>query len=68
MANHHAKKRSPIAAITPITGKTMLLRVFITLGSVVVASAKFPFLNGIARFLPNRKLSEVTGRLNQLEA
>jgi hypothetical protein len=34
----------------------------------LVESATFPFLNGIARFLPNRKLSEVTGRLNQLEA
>jgi len=34
----------------------------------LVEASTFPFLNGIARFLPNRKLSEVTGRLNQLEA
>ena len=33
----------------------------------LVEAATFPFLNGIARFLPNRKLSEVTMRLETLE-
>ena len=33
----------------------------------LVEAATFPFLGGIGRFLPNRKLTEVTGRLNELE-
>jgi len=33
----------------------------------LVEAATFPFLNGIARFLPNRKLSEVTMMLETLE-
>ena len=33
----------------------------------LVEAATFPFLNGIARFLPNRKLAEVTDRLDTLE-
>ena len=33
----------------------------------LVDASTFPFLNGIARFLPNRKLSEVTGMLSRLE-
>ena len=34
----------------------------------LVEAATFPFLNGIARFLPNRKLSDVTGMLSRLES
>ena len=34
----------------------------------LVDSATFPFMNGLARFLPNRKLAEVTRRLGELEA
>ena len=34
----------------------------------LVDSATFPFMNGLARFLPNRKLGEVTRRLGELEA
>ncbi len=33
----------------------------------LVDASTFPFLNGLARFLPNRKLAEVTGRLAGLE-
>lgn len=33
----------------------------------IVDASTFPFLNGIARFLPNRKLGEVTSRLSELE-
>lgn len=33
----------------------------------LVDSATFPFMNGLARFLPNRKLGEVTRRLGELE-
>jgi hypothetical protein len=33
----------------------------------LVEASTFPFLNGIARFLPNRKLREVTERLDTLE-
>ena len=33
----------------------------------LVEASTFPFLNGIARFLPNRKLGEVTSRLGELE-
>ena len=33
----------------------------------VVDAATFPFLGGIGRFLPNRKLGEVTRRLGELE-
>ena len=34
----------------------------------VVDAATFPFLGGIGRFLPNRKLRETTVRLHELEA
>ena len=33
----------------------------------LVDASTFPFLSGIARFLPNRKLAEVTRRLGELE-
>jgi phage host-nuclease inhibitor protein Gam len=33
----------------------------------LVEAATFPFLNGIARFLPNRKLGDVTAMLSRLE-
>jgi hypothetical protein len=33
----------------------------------LVDASTFPFLNGLARFLPNRKLAEVTRRLGELE-
>ena len=33
----------------------------------LVEASTFPFMNGIARFLPNAKLSDVTHRLAQLE-
>ena len=33
----------------------------------LVDAATFPFLNGLARFLPNRKLGDVTGMLSRLE-
>jgi hypothetical protein len=33
----------------------------------LVDSNTFPFLNGLGHFLPNRKLTEVTGKLNALE-
>ena len=33
----------------------------------LVDASTFPFLNGIARFLPNRKLGDVTGMLSRLE-
>ena len=33
----------------------------------LVEASTFPFLNNIARFLPNAKLAEVTRRLNELE-
>ena len=29
-------------------------------------AATFPFLNGLGHYLPNPKLAEVTGKLNQL--
>ena len=34
----------------------------------LIDSSTFPFLNGIAHFLPNAKLEEVTGNLKTLEA
>jgi len=34
----------------------------------LVESSSFPFLNGVAHFLPNRKLEEVIGKLRALEA
>jgi len=34
----------------------------------LVEASTFPFLNGVARYLPNSKLEEVTARLRQLEA
>ena len=34
----------------------------------LVDANTFPFLGGIARFLPNKRLSEVTSRLHELEA
>ena len=34
----------------------------------LVDASTFPFMNGLARFLPNRKLGEVTRRLGELEA
>jgi hypothetical protein len=33
----------------------------------LVESCSFPFLNGLAHFLPNTKLEEVTGKLKELE-
>lgn len=33
----------------------------------LVEASSFPFLNGIAHYLPNAKLAEVTKRLNELE-
>jgi hypothetical protein len=33
----------------------------------LVESCSFPFLNGLAHFLPNAKLEEVTGKLKELE-
>src|SRR4051812_46053854 len=33
----------------------------------LVEGNTFPFLNGLARFVPNSKLAEVTGNLKQLE-
>src|ERR1017187_5046177 len=33
----------------------------------LVESCSFPFLNGLAHFLPNTKLEEVTGQLKELE-
>lgn len=33
----------------------------------LVDLSTFPFLNGLGHFLPNRKLEEVTGKLNRLE-
>ena len=33
----------------------------------LVEASSFPFLNGLARFLPNRKLQEVTRKLDELE-
>lgn len=34
----------------------------------LVDANTFPFLNGLARFLPNKRLTEVTSRLHELEA
>src|ERR1035438_6306325 len=34
----------------------------------LVEAATFPFLNGLAHFVPNPKLAEVTGKLKELEA
>jgi hypothetical protein len=34
----------------------------------LVDASTFPFLNGLARFLPNKRLSEVSSRLHELEA
>jgi Protein of unknown function (DUF3150) len=34
----------------------------------LVEANSFPFLNGLAHFLPNAKLQEVTGKLKELEA
>src|SRR5690242_8398417 len=34
----------------------------------IVEANTFPFLNGLARFVPNAKLAEVTGKLKTLEA
>ena len=34
----------------------------------LVESNTFPFLNGIAHFLPNARLEEVTGKLNEMQA
>ena len=34
----------------------------------LIEAGTFPFLNGIAHFLPNAKLAEVTGKLHELEA
>ena len=33
----------------------------------LVEACSFPFLNGLAHFLPNTKLEEVTGKLKELE-
>jgi hypothetical protein len=33
----------------------------------LIEASTFPFLNGIAHFLPNTKLAEVTGKLHELE-
>src|SRR5271163_1162169 len=33
----------------------------------LVEANTFPFLNGLGHFLPNSKLAEVTGKLNELE-
>ena len=33
----------------------------------LVEASTFPFLNGLGHFLPNRKLSEVTGKLSEME-
>jgi len=33
----------------------------------LIDSSTFPFLNGVAHFLPNKKLAEVTGKLSALE-
>jgi hypothetical protein len=34
----------------------------------LIEASTFPFLNGLAHFLPNAKLEEVTGKLRELEA